>query len=282
MTKAAKAAGTEAGSAPPAEAPPEGLWAKILWVMAHVTQLEKTGTNAEFGYSYVEEAYVVAQLRPLLVRAGLVVLFSEKGCTQLERWSSRAKVMVPDITKLEVEYTIVDAATGDKHVGTMYSYGQDTQDKGPYKALTGAVKYVLAKTFLMSTGDDPENDEGRQPEPERNDERQPARGNTRQRQPEAPQGEPDPLNGPVTLATAAKVAELIKHPLLPPAEVARAEQFMAKPGRIEREALTCLNALQRQAKAAEDAEEEEMRRARGEEDYGDTATTGIPTSNHEE
>lgn len=38
-------------------------------------------------------------------------------------------------------------------------YGDDAGDKGIYKAITGGVKYMLMKTFQISTGDDPEGDE---------------------------------------------------------------------------------------------------------------------------
>jgi hypothetical protein len=37
--------------------------------------------------------------------------------------------------------------------------GQDAGDKAVYKAMTGALKYCLLKTFLIPTGDDPERDE---------------------------------------------------------------------------------------------------------------------------
>jgi hypothetical protein len=38
--------------------------------------------------------------------------------------------------------------------------GWDANDKGVYKANTGAKKYALALTFLASTGDDAEDDNG--------------------------------------------------------------------------------------------------------------------------
>jgi hypothetical protein len=41
----------------------------------------------------------------------------------------------------------------------MIGEGQDAGDKGPYKAMTGAQKYALMKTFMIPTGDDPEADE---------------------------------------------------------------------------------------------------------------------------
>jgi hypothetical protein len=37
--------------------------------------------------------------------------------------------------------------------------GEDNSDKGTYKGITGGLKYILMKTFLIYTGDDPENAE---------------------------------------------------------------------------------------------------------------------------
>jgi hypothetical protein len=34
--------------------------------------------------------------------------------------------------------------------------GLDAGDKAPYKAMTGALKYALLQSFLLATGDDPE------------------------------------------------------------------------------------------------------------------------------
>jgi hypothetical protein len=36
--------------------------------------------------------------------------------------------------------------------------GLDVGDKAPYKAMTGALKYALLQSFLLATGDDPEDE----------------------------------------------------------------------------------------------------------------------------
>ena len=40
----------------------------------------------------------------------------------------------------------------------MAGEGADPGDKAPYKALTGALKYALLQSFLLATGDDPEDE----------------------------------------------------------------------------------------------------------------------------
>jgi len=61
---------------------------------------------------------------------------------------------------LWVEYTFVDADTGESFTCKMPCAGVDTADKGIYKAITGGNKYFLLKTFQISSGgDDPELDQ---------------------------------------------------------------------------------------------------------------------------
>ena len=54
----------------------------------------------------------------------------------------------------------------------MSSEGADSKDKGGFKAYTGALKYYLANTFMVATGDDPERDD-RKPEEKKSEEKKP-------------------------------------------------------------------------------------------------------------
>lgn len=58
---------------------------------------------------------------------------------------------------VEVEFRDVDDP-GQSIIVPGFGYGIDTQDKGPGKAISYAVKYVYLKTFCLLTGDDPEKD----------------------------------------------------------------------------------------------------------------------------
>jgi hypothetical protein len=49
-----------------------------------------------------------------------------------------------------------DGVTGETLDYPWMGWGVDPGDKGGYKAITGAEKYFLMKTFLIPTGDDPE------------------------------------------------------------------------------------------------------------------------------
>jgi hypothetical protein len=57
-----------------------------------------------------------------------------------------------------MNYRFVDARSGEELTVRVAGEGADPGDKAPYKAMTGALKYALLQSFLLSTGDDPEDD----------------------------------------------------------------------------------------------------------------------------
>lgn len=62
----------------------------------------------------------------------------------------------PNGRMVEIEFTLTDIGSGYSEVSIAYGEGIDKGDKAIYKAMTGAVKYFLANTFLVATGDDAE------------------------------------------------------------------------------------------------------------------------------
>jgi hypothetical protein len=61
-----------------------------------------------------------------------------------------------NITTVRCDYEIIDIDTGQKHRLESVGQGSDMQDKGSNKALTGAYKYLLLRTFAIPTGEDPD------------------------------------------------------------------------------------------------------------------------------
>ena len=55
----------------------------------------------------------------------------------------------------KIEFTLFDIETGFFETSTITGEGIDKGDKAGYKAYTGALKYYLANTFMVATGDDP-------------------------------------------------------------------------------------------------------------------------------
>jgi hypothetical protein len=113
-------------------------------------------------YKVVLHDDVVHKLRPAMVKHGIVATFSVlkhsvENIAQAAASDTRAPFpLFRTITDLEACFINMDDPD-NRHVITMLGYGIDGQDKGPGKAISYATKYALLKTFLLETGDDPDN-----------------------------------------------------------------------------------------------------------------------------
>ena len=127
----------------------------ILKVMAGVSFVQKAGKNEFHGYKYATEGDALAVLRPHLIENELVVISDVIEHTSPDEFGN---------TTVKVQYRILHSS-GEGIVCHFVGCGNDRSskgaigDKGIYKALTGANKYFLLKTFQLETGDDPERDD---------------------------------------------------------------------------------------------------------------------------
>lgn len=139
----------------------KSLLKKMLEVINEVENIPKSGYNPTVGYNYVLERDVVNTLRKSLTNKGIIVMPSiiqtSERAVPLENGS------LTTISKVMMSYTFFDTQTGGSITTYGAGEGQDNLDKGIYKAITGCQKYVLLKTFMIPTGDDPEYDEGSKP-----------------------------------------------------------------------------------------------------------------------
>ena len=133
----------------------KSLVTKLSEIMASVERIPKNGTNKFHGYKYATEADVSDHCRELMAERHVIMTADVEEQTQL---IIGAEGKQHDICRLHIRYTFYDGDSHDVITFRMVSDGQDNQDKGPYKAITGGVKYALMKTFLIPTGDDPERD----------------------------------------------------------------------------------------------------------------------------
>lgn len=138
--------------------------------MKEVKYIQKRGKNAFHNYNYATEADVAEKVREILAEQNVMLFPSLVG--QSIREVTTRKGHIEYIANVEMEFTFVDGDTGETFTIKMAGEGQDAGDKGIYKAITGAQKYALMKTFMIPTGDDPENEEGERdtskPEPVKN------------------------------------------------------------------------------------------------------------------
>jgi hypothetical protein len=124
-------------------------------VMSQVSYVQKTGKNTFHNYKYAGEAALLEALRPAMIEAGLILIPSVEAVSPIDEHG---------ITTIRVEYTLAHK-DGDiwPHKIVAAGAGGDKNkngvgDKGLYKAITGANKYLLFKLFQIETGDDPEAD----------------------------------------------------------------------------------------------------------------------------
>ena len=115
--------------------------------------LKKGGQNDFDHYSYFSEAQYKELFTELFSKNNLELKFSELEYNMFE---GSGKNCNGRMTRLE--FTLIDVETGFYETAVITGEGMDKGDKAGYKAYTGAVKYYLADTFLVATGDDPEKD----------------------------------------------------------------------------------------------------------------------------
>ena len=124
---------------------------KLARVMAQVRNVPKRGRNDFHKYDYIMESDLVDALRSKLAEEGVAILSSvrEHHITQSADHRGRAQYL----STVTLDVTFIDGDSGDSMTTTWIGQGSDAGDKGYYKAYTGAFKYALMKTFLV-TGED--------------------------------------------------------------------------------------------------------------------------------
>lgn len=116
--------------------------------------VQKDKKNEHSKYTYLSEAKYKELFTQLLAEHGLELTSSceeEKeiqtnhksfGCGRVVTW----------------QFTLTDTDTGYYEESHVTAEGWDSGDKAIYKAHTGALKYYLANTFMVASGDDAERD----------------------------------------------------------------------------------------------------------------------------
>jgi len=128
---------------------PRPLIIKLARLIATLDRVPKTGRNSFHKYDYVTESDLLDAIRGRLGESGIMISPSVVSA----HVHGEGRDQVTDVT---MDVTLIDGESGDSLTTRWIGQGQDSADKGYYKAYTGAMKYFLLKTFMISTGDDPE------------------------------------------------------------------------------------------------------------------------------
>jgi hypothetical protein len=137
---------------------------KLAEVRRRICYIQKRGHNERFNYSYVTAADIAGAVGDALADLEVVVIprlesISHENISPNQGYPDR-------LTRVVMTYTFMDVNSAEELTVKMPGEGRDPGDKGPYKAMTGALKYALLQSFLIATGDDPEDeraDSGQRP-----------------------------------------------------------------------------------------------------------------------
>lgn len=113
--------------------------------------MKREGNNSFDRYTYFTESQYKTLFTELFSDCGLELKFNELEYNTFEGSEKQANGRMP-----RIEFALIDTDTGFYETTVITGEGIDKGDKAGYKAYTGALKYYLADTFMVATGDDPE------------------------------------------------------------------------------------------------------------------------------
>jgi hypothetical protein len=148
-----------------AESKKKSIYQKVLDIAKDLGAVEKSG-KMEFGqtrYNYRKLDDLVNELQPLLIKHGVIIVPSVKE-VQHDKFSVDKRDyksgVVTQSTNFKatvvIEYTFVDADSGDKFTVSAIGEGLDSGDKASYKAMAGCLKYALSYALMIPTEEDPD------------------------------------------------------------------------------------------------------------------------------
>lgn len=120
---------------------------RLAQVMQSVTYIQKE-RKEKMQYTIVSHDAVTAKVRPALLDAGIV--YYPVRCEHTHNGNRAECGMTIRFVNIDQPDDFFDVQT--------FGYGVDTQDKGPGKAMSYAVKYALLKALGLETGDDADHD----------------------------------------------------------------------------------------------------------------------------
>jgi len=145
------------------EPKPSALAAAVVEAMKRVRYVKETGKNDFHGYKYASDEDFLILVQPALADVGLCLLPSVTEVRTLEH--SPDKKGAPRYRTELVQTWELLHVSGESRMLSVPACGLDSEDKGTYKALTGALKYLVRHLLLIPTGADPERVRGDESEP---------------------------------------------------------------------------------------------------------------------
>lgn len=130
------------------------LAAKLALAAHACGYVQKDGANAFHRYRFASAANILGHVNEALCEHGLAVVETTPEILSTEGAGKDRIVTV------RVSLTIADTESDERATFRGLGSGMDSGDKAVMKAQTAALKYAWMLAFSISTGDDPEADEG--------------------------------------------------------------------------------------------------------------------------
>lgn len=166
---------------------PGALARAVCQVMGAVRYIPETGKNDFHGYRYASDEDLLVAVQPAMAAAGLALIPARVDTRTVEHTPDR-KNKAQWRTEITVTYDLLHVSGECRQVQGV-GCGIDGEDKGVYKAMTGALKYALRHTFLLPTGDDPERARGRDEDDDRRERERERERDDRRNRDETPRQE---------------------------------------------------------------------------------------------
>ena len=131
---------------------------KMVKVMQECAYVQKQGFNAFNKYKYASAANVLEKVNDALTKNNVASFVTPKLISFTDVTTNTGKA--EHLATVEATILLVDADSGESITVVGLGSGQDNGDKGVMKAQTAAIKYAWMLTLNISTGDDPEADNG--------------------------------------------------------------------------------------------------------------------------
>lgn len=132
--------------------------AKLTKIMKDCAYVQKTGVNEFHRYKYAKAAAILEKANDSMVENNV----SSKVMPKLIDFRDviTAKGATEHLATIEITVTLIDNDSGESLDIVGMGSGQDSGDKAIMKAQTAALKYAWMMSLNISTGDDPEADDG--------------------------------------------------------------------------------------------------------------------------
>src|SRR5512139_1318024 len=128
---------------------------KAIWaIMCEISYVQKQ-KSPNLNYTFAGEAALIRALRPYMEKYGVIMSVVDQKDVVFESYQTKSGAPM-NRTRLMSTVRFYHAPSGSFIDVTAPGEGADSGDKSGNKANTCAYKYALRQTFVIETGDDPD------------------------------------------------------------------------------------------------------------------------------